>query len=194
MAQQRPIIPPSTAKPRLHTASRANQPASGPNPGTKPQPRAPPSAAKLALPPKAPTTKAKAKLTAKPTKPPLFEYGQPMAPKMQEQIKNHHLVQYNSKHLGIPAALSDSAGEKSPTPVLPIVALHANTTPLEPLWMQSLPSAVDLIKTKFGKPDENHSFTQEASGEKSCSSFSSRVTSPTKISCPSTPSLLTLAP
>ena len=91
-----------------------------------------------------------------------------MAPELKEQIKNHHLVKYNSNFLGISSSLSDTAGETRPTLALPETAPHAPDNRFideQPLWKQSLPSAIDLIKTKFGKPDENHSFTQEASGE-----------------------------
>ena len=91
-----------------------------------------------------------------------------MAPKMKEQIKNHHLVQYNLKFLGISSSLSDTAGEQSPTITVSDTVPRARDNPgisNQPLWVQSLPSAIDLMKTKFGKPDKDHSFTQEASGE-----------------------------
>ena len=88
-----------------------------------------------------------------------------MAPKATDQAKHHHLKQYNSKFLGITNALSDPAGKNVPIPTLPATVPCTHNAPEEPLWMQKLPSAVELLQTKFGKPDGNHSFTQEACGE-----------------------------
>ena len=91
-----------------------------------------------------------------------------MPRQMKTPVKHQNLVQYNSKFLGIYGALLDTVGEKNPTPVLPSITPHAHnapTTTKEPLRVQSLPSAVDLIKTNVGNPDEDHPFTQEAYGE-----------------------------
>ena len=79
---------------------------------------------------------------------------------MDSERKLKHLQEFNKKYLG------DSKCEATAAAFGEL--FYSNLTSCNdvlldtPLWKRELPTRLDLLRTKFGKQDLNHSFAQEA--------------------------------
>ena len=77
---------------------------------------------------------------------------------------------YITEFLGVKPADNDTGqtGKGTNTPIKTNESYINNLVApnnIVPSWKLELPTASDLMKTEFGRPDKNHSFTQEACGE-----------------------------
>ena len=74
-----------------------------------------------------------------------------------------HDVSSNNKGTYLPDT-SEPISIPISTPYVHPEVIYDTIGPKMP-WKLDLPSALDLYKQEFGKPDSSHSFTQEACGE-----------------------------
>ena len=87
--------------------------------------------------------------------------------------KHPYLVEHNKKYRGIDSAMPDPLEGKQPLRTtgdvyLAMQALFGRReAPPQPAWRSALPTRSLLHRGRMGRPDGNHSFTQEASFETS---------------------------
>ena len=84
-------------------------------------------------------------------------------PTFAASATRRHLDEFNKKYLGL-ADFDTTAASLGEQFYLRLTASRDDILRESP-WTSSLPSRTTLLRTAFGRPDSNHSFTQEASFE-----------------------------
>ena len=87
----------------------------------------------------------------------------PQRPTFAASATRRHLDEFNKKYLGL-ADFDTTAASLGEQFYSRLTASRDDILRESP-WTSSLPSRTTLLRTAFGRPDSNHSFTQEASFE-----------------------------
>ena len=101
--------------------------------------------------------------TTAPPPTPLPPTPPPRQPTFAASATRRHLDKFNKKYLGL-ADFDTTAASLGEQFYSRLTASRDDILRESP-WTSSLPSRTTLLRTAFGRPDSNHSFTQEASFE-----------------------------
>lgn len=107
---------------------------------------------KEAHPPQQPTPTTTTSTRAKPTEHP---------PHIRSTNTLQHLREFNKKYLGM-EDYDETAAKLGELIYNNLTLSHNSTYQIKPSWMRAVPTRHELWRSPFGRPDKNHSFTQES--------------------------------